>query len=232
MEYRRDRYDSLASPSRKYWTLFRRHETARATPLIDEGTMASLLVRLEFTTAPAPAHRVGVTQRDPERSIVRHDSRYWWTDLHTVNTVEIADPGLGGDQFQFVRLVSDTAAVVLRPAPDQGLKVRFRVAGRLSGALPAQKQESLGGWSAVRGYGFKEDRGGDLSLLGTVEYRFKPISAFADVGSLRRTSFGPTRTGLGLAANLGERATLSVAWRTDDRAKVVPEVRFLFDRTF
>jgi hypothetical protein len=232
LEYRRDRYSSLASPSAKYWTVFRRHETARATPVIDEGTLAALLVRLEFSTAPAPAHRVGVTQRDPERSIIRHSNQYWWADLHTVNTVEIADPGLGGDQFKFVRVVSDSAAVVLRPAPEQGLKVRFRVAGKVSGTLPAQKQESLGGWSAVRGYGFKEDRDGTLSLLGTVEYRVKAGSAFVDVGSLRTTSFGPTRTGLGLALNLGDQASFQVAWRTDDRAKLVPEARLFFDRTF
>jgi hypothetical protein len=232
LEYRRDRYRSLVSPSTKYWTLFNRHEAARITPVVDEGTMASLLVRLEFTTNPAPAHQVGVTHRDPERSIVRHDKYYWWTDLHTVNTLEIADPGLGGDTFQFVRVVSDSSAVVLRPGPRQGLKVRFRVAGRLSGTLPSQKQEAIGGWVAVRGYGFKEDRGGNLSLLGTVEYRYHVISAFADVGTLRRAEFGPTRTGLGLALNLGERATFSVAWRTDDQAKVVPEARLFFDRTF
>jgi hypothetical protein len=231
-EYRRDRYQSLASPSPKYWTLFNRHESPRPNPAVDEGTMGSLLIRLELTTDPTPAHRVGVTQRDPERSIVRHDAHYWWTDLHTVNTLEIADPGLGGDQFRFVRVVSDSSAVLLRPLPDQGLKVRFRVAGRLSGTLPAQKQEAVGGWIAVRGYGFKEDRGGTLSLLGTVEYRIKAGSAFLDIGSLRRTSFGPTRTGLGLAVNLGERASFQVAWRTDDRAKVVPEARLLFDRTF
>jgi hypothetical protein len=232
LEYRRDEYRSLVSPSTKYWTLFHRHETPRYTPLVDEGTMASLLVRLEFTTDPAPAHAVGVTHRDPERSIVRHDARYWWTDLHTVNTLEVADPGLGGDAFQFVRVVSDSSAVVLRPGPHQGLKVRFRVAGRLSGTLPAQKQESIGGWIAVRGYGFKEDRGGNLSLLGTVEYRWKALSAFADVGTLRRAEFGPTRTGLGLALNLGERATFQVAWRTDDQAEVVPEARLFFNRTF
>jgi len=194
--------------------------------------MASLLVRLEFTTDPAPAHRVGVTYRDPERSIVRHDKHYWWTDVHTVNTLEIADPDLGGDAFQFVRVISDSSAVVLRPGPDQGLKVRFRVGGRLSGTLPSQKREAIGGWVDVRGYGFKEDRDGNLSLLGTVEYRYRVISAFADVGALRRASFGPTRTGLGLTLNLGDRANLTVAWRTDDEATVVPEARLFFNRTF
>jgi hypothetical protein len=175
---------------------------------------------------------VGVTRRDPERSIVDHDKYYWWTDLHTVNTLEVADPGLGGDTFQFVRVVSDSSAVVLRPGPKQGLKVRFRVAGRLSGTLPSQKQEAIGGWVDVRGYGFKEDRGGNLSLLGTVEYRYHIISAFADVGVLRRAEFGPTRTGLGLTLNLGEQANFSVAWRTDDEATALPEARLFFHRTF
>jgi hypothetical protein len=232
LEYRRDRYRSLVSPATKYWTLFNRHEAPRFTPVVDEGTMASLLVRLEFTTDTAPAHEVGVTHRDPERSIVRHDKRYWWSDLHTMNTLEIADPGLGGDTFQFVRVVSDSSAVVLRPGPHQGLKVRFRVAGRLSGTLPSQKQEAIGGWVAVRGYGFKEDRGGNLSLLGTVEYRYEVVSAFADVGTLRRASWGTTRTGLGLALNLGDNATFQVAWRTDDQAEALPEARLFFHRTF
>jgi hypothetical protein len=235
VEYRRDEYTSLESPQEKYWTLFRRHEAPpRFTPIVADGTMASMLVRLEFTSAPAPAHQVGVTQRDPERSIVRHGGGYWWSDFHTVNTLEIADPGLGGDQFKFVRVVSDSAAVLLRTARDKGLKVRFRVAGRLSGTLPAQKEEALGGWTAVRGYGFKEERGGNLSMLGTVEYRYRAASAFADIGSLRRTTggFSPTRTGLGVALNMRDRASLSLAWRTDDRAEIWPEVRLFFNRTY
>ena len=234
IEYRRDKYTSLESPQRKYWTLFRRNESPRATPVIDDGTMASMLVRLEFTSLPVAAHHVGVSARDPERSIVRHSGGYWWsTDLHSVNTVEIADPGLGGDRFEFVKLVSDSAAVLLRTSPNKGLKVRFRVAGKLSGNLPAQKQESIGGWTAVRGYGFKEDRNGNLSMLGTVEYRIKGASAFVDVGSLRTgDDFGPTRTGLGVAFNFRDRGSLSFAWRTDDRAKVVPEVRLFFNRTY
>jgi hypothetical protein len=233
LEYRRDRYTSLESPQKKYWTLFRRHETPRATPAVDDGTMASMLIRLEFASAPTSSHRVGVTQRDPERSIVQHTRGFWWFDFHTVNTVEIADPGLGGDQFKFVRVVSDSAAVVLRTAPDKGLKVRFRTAGRLGGTLPAQKEEALGGWTAVRGYGFKEDRGGNLSLLGTVEYRFQAASAFIDVGALRTGSaFGATRTGLGVALNLHDHGALALAWRTDDRARIWPEVRFFFNRTY
>ena len=74
----------------------------------------------------------------------------------------------------------------------------------------------------MRGYGFKEERNGNLSLLGTVEYRYKVASAFVDIGSLRRTAggFSPTRTGLGLALNMRDKASLSLAWRTDDRAEI------------
>jgi hypothetical protein len=234
LEYRRDRYTSLESPQKKYWTLFHRNEAPRPTPVIDDGTIASMLVRLEWSSMPVAAHRVGVSARDPERSIVQHTSGYWWSaDLRSVNTLEIADPDLGGDQFKFVRVVSDSAAVLLRTSPDKGLKVRFRVAGRLGGTLPVQKQESLGGWTAVRGYGFKEDRGGNLSMLGTVEYRYKAGSAFVDVGSLRTGSdFGPTRTGLGVALNFSDRGALALAWRTDDKAEVWPEVRLFFNRTY
>jgi hypothetical protein len=35
-----------------------------------------------------------------------------------------------------------------------------------------------------------------------------------------------------VALNLGDEAQLAFAWRTDDRAEVVPEVRLLFERTF
>jgi len=34
------------------------------------------------------------------------------------------------------------------------------------------------------------------------------------------------------AFNLGDDAQLSLAWRTDDKARVLPEVRFFFNRTF
>jgi hypothetical protein len=231
-EYRRD-HDRSLRPADDVFTIFNRDETTRPNPAIDEGTIASLLFRLEASTLAMPAYRVGSTRRDPERSIVEVEpGRTFSTTLRTVNTLEVADQGLGGD-FDFVRLVSDSAGV-LRMGDVQSVKVRFRAAGKLGGdALPAQKAESLGGWSALRGYGFKELRGGDFSLLGTAEYGLGPLALFIDVGSLRQAdAFSPVRTGVGGALNFPEDVHLDVAWRTDDQADWSPEVRLLFQRTF
>jgi hypothetical protein len=232
VEYRRDEYVSLENPV-KYWTLFNRDEPPFPNPPVVDGVMASLVLRFELATTPEPAHQVGAFFRDAERTIVKRGRRYFWSELRTLNTLEIADPGLGGDSFRFVKLVSDSSVFVIRTSRNRGLKVRFRAAGRLGGNLPAQKEEALGGWTALRGYGFKEFRGGDFSLLGTVEYRLSALSAFVDVGSVRvRSEFGSTRAGLGLALNLGDQAALTMAWRTDDEAELWPEVRFLFSRTY
>jgi hypothetical protein len=234
VEYRRDSYHSLASAA-DVWTLFRNDEAPRPTPPITEGTMGSLLLRLEYSSVAASALRVGGLRRDAERSLVNHRSgEAWWADLRTVNTVEIANPALGGDdRFRFVRLVSDSA-VFLATGHHRGLKLRFRAAGRLGGdALPVQKQEALGGWSALRGYGFKELGAGDFSLLGTAEYRLSALGLFVDVGSLRSGgAFGRARTGVGATLNVSDEVHLDLAWRADDQARLRPEARLLFKRTF
>jgi hypothetical protein len=239
VEYRRDRYRSLVSQP-EVFTVFNNDEPPPATPPITEGTMGSLILRLEWSTFSFSPFRVGKLRRDPERTIVRlrrgedWPTSYWWTELRTVTTLEIANPSLGGDdRFRFVRLVSDNAAV-LRTGHEQGLKVRLRAAGKVGGeALPLQKQEALGGWSDLRGYDFKEFRDGTFSLLGTAEYRLEVISAFIDVGSVRvGDEFGTPKVGLGLALNLGDDVHLDVAWRADDDARLRPEVRLLFGRTF
>jgi hypothetical protein len=232
MEYRRDRYASLESIDR-YFTLFYRHEPPRFTPPINDGLMGSVLVRIEYSTQPTPPYDVRGIWRDPERALAYlagHER--WRAELRTVNTLEIADPDLGGD-FRFVRMVSDT--VVEEPVhAHQWVKIRFRAAGRLGdGELPVQKREALGGWTAVRGYEFKELGPGTFSLLGTIEYRIHEISVFFDGGQVRADgAFGPVKVGAGLALNLGRSAHLDVAWRLDDRARATPAARFFFNRTF
>jgi hypothetical protein len=235
LEYRRDRYVSLASIDR-YFTLFYRREPPRLSPPITEGEMRSILVRLEYSTRPSPAHEVRGIWRDPERALATLAGRdRWRAELRTVNTVEIADPGLlGGDAaFHFVRMLSDTV-VQESVRVHHSIKVRFRAAGRLGdGSLPRQKEEALGGWSALRGYDFKEMAGGNFSLLGTVEYRYHEVSVFFDGGQVRTgSSFGPMKVAGGLALNLGSSAHLDVAWRLDDGARLAPAVRFFFNRTF
>ena len=231
VEYRRDRYRSLR-PAAEVFTIFNRDEASPPNPAIDEGQMASLLFRLEASTLATPAYKVGTTRRDPERSILEvQPGRTFQTTLRTVNTLEVAAQGLGGD-FDFVRLVSDSAGV-MRLGDVQKVKVRFRAAGKLGGEVPLQKAEALGGWSALRGYGFKEFRDGDFSLLGTAEYGVAPLAVFVDVGSIRQADdFSPVHTGVGGSLNFGDDVHLDVAWRTDDEAEWSPEVRLLFQRTF
>ena len=233
VEYRRDEYESLRSVGGLF-TVFNDDETPPPTPAVTEGTMASVLFRIEWSTHPTAAHRLGSPFRDPERAIVPRRGEAWWTAFHTMNTLEVANPEFGGDEaFRYVRLVSDSATF-LRVARDHGLKLRVRAAGRLSDdPLPLQKQEALGGWSALRGYGFKEYRGGSFSFLGTAEYRVEAIGLFFDAGSLRTDgSFGTLKTSVGTTLNLGDDARLDLAWRTDDEADWAPEVRLLFARTF
>ena len=246
VEYRRDRYESLFTVPRRFALLDRidlPDEVSERVSITD-GTMASLLVRLEISTLGKPSRSgrgwsgldpIHDTYRDPERSIVRRRrGDVAWAEFHTLNTLELADPGLGGDAaFRFVRLVSDSSSF-FRFGRDHGVKLRFRAAGRLSGdELPVQKQEALGGWSALRGYGWKELAAGNFSLLGTGEYRMSVFSAFVDVGSVRTASgFASPLTGLGLAFNFTDETHVAFAWRTDDRARARPEIRFLFHRNY
>ena len=95
-----------------------------------------------------------------------------------------------------------------------------------------QKQEGLGGWSALRGYGFKELRG-TASLLTSAEYRWDALGAFVDVGTVRRGSdWTPAKLGVGAALYLGDEVHFAMAWRTDERASWTPEARLLFSRPF
>jgi hypothetical protein len=235
VEYRQDRYASLESIDR-YFTLFYRHEPPRFTRPVTEGEMRSVLFRVEYSTQPTPAHEVRGIWRDPERALASFGGgERWDAELRTVNTLEVADPELlGGDPaFHFVRIVSDT--VLDEPVREHHrIRIRFRAAGRLGGGtLPLQKEEALGGWTALRGYDFKELGGGNFSLLGTVEYRFHEVSVFFDGGQVRQgSSFTSLRVSGGLALNLGRSAHLDVAWRLDDRARLTPVARFFFQRTF
>jgi hypothetical protein len=231
VEYRRDRYQSLVSLPDTF-TIFNREEPARPTRPITNGQMGSLLVRVEYTTLAIPLHRLSPTRRDPERSILGADGEYFWTELRSVNTLEVANRDLGSDAyFDFIRLVSDSA-VFLRTGRRSGIKLRGRAAGELDGTVPLQKREYLGGWSALRGYRFKEFSG-DFSLLGTAELTFGGLSLWVDAGSVRNEGdFSDPRASLGGTLNFGDDARLDVAWRADGEARVRPEIRLLFERTF
>src|SRR5205085_8269525 len=95
------------------------------------------------------------------------------------------------------------------------LTLRLRAAG--GNNLPLQKQEGLGGWTALRGYDFKEFRG-NASLLATLQIEGRHLGAFLDLGSVHQAGTGwmdpkPSAGALLVFAEGSTRAEL--AWRLD-----------------
>jgi hypothetical protein len=221
-EYRLDRYTSLdAVKVPVIWN----GDEVYPNPAIDAGLMGSVLFRLEWSTDPRPIHDVGSVWRSSGTSLTGRDLAE--PGLRSVNTLEVGSPSLGGD-FRFVKLISDTT-LLFETGPDQTLRLRGRVAGGHD--LPLQKQEALGGWTALRGYAFKEFRG-DWSLLGTLEWTGSHFGLFADLGTVREPAgwIDPS-LGVGGLFRIHE-VRFEAAWRTDRLARVVPEMRLLFQRTF
>ncbi len=230
-EYRRDTYDSLVSFSPPF-SLFRRDSAPFPNPLVDEGRMTSVVGHLEYASDAKRTGRVGSLFRNPELSLLKND--WEWperTAVRSLLTVEVGSPALGGGaEYRFWKVVSDNVLYVNTGHQD-GLRLRVRAAGGED--LPLQKQEALGGWSALRGYAFKEFRG-DASLLASAEYRWDFFGVFADVGSVHGRELGwmDPRLGVGAQLYFGDSVHLSVAWRTDERASLSPEARLLFVRPF
>jgi len=217
--------DATAAPQ----TLFNRNEATWVNAPIDEGRVASLVGRLEWSSEPVLLKDIGRPLRSLEQSLSREEMDDDASGWRTVNTVEVADERLGSD-FHYTRLSSDTS-YHLKMGGWGLLRARLRVAGGTG--LPAQKMESLGGWTGLRGYDFKEFQG-NASVLGTAEYQWWAVfSAFVDVGSVRDAGgvWSPAKVGIGAAFNLGG-LSLAAAWRTDDRARATPEVRLIFQRTY
>jgi hypothetical protein len=230
-EYRRDEYESLVSFSPPF-SLFRRDSAPFPNPEVDEGRMASMVGRVEYASDAVRAEGVGSLSRTPELSLLQHD--WAWPEKSAVRsllTVEVGNPQLGGDaQFRFWKVVSDSV-LYMSTRRNHGLRLRVRAAGGRD--LPLQKQEALGGWTALRGYAFKEFRG-DASLLASAEYRWSAVGLFADVGTVHRGEDGwmDPRLGVGALLYLGDSVRLTMAWRTDERASLAPEARLLFVRPF
>ncbi len=231
VSYRRDVYESMESFTPPL-SLFRRDSAPFPNSRVDEGRMASVVGRLEYASDAPRAKDMGTLFRNPEVSLLRND--WEWperTALRSLLTVEVGDPALGGDAwFRFWKVVSDSTLYV-STGDDHGLRLRLRVAGGKD--LPLQKREALGGWSALRGYGFKEFRG-DTSLLASAEYRWGLLGAFLDVGSVRRGEAGwmDPRLGVGTMLYFGDSVRFALAWRADERATPMPEARLFFIRPF
>ncbi|ATB39484.1 hypothetical protein CYFUS_004928 [Cystobacter fuscus] len=231
-EYRRDTYSSQQSLSPPLRLLWPHGVTPFVNSAVDEGQMASVVGRVEYASDADRVRDVGSLFRAPELSLLGHAGG--WAERSAsrhVLTVEVGKPELGGDaRFDFWRVVSDNVLYVMT-GHHEGLRLRLRGAGGEN--LPRQKEEGLGGWSALRGYDFKEFRG-DVSLLASGEYRFGFVGAFADVGSVYRKQEGwmKARLGVGAQVYFGDWVHLAAAWRTDARATAIPDVRLLFSRPF
>ena len=222
-EYRRDRYAPLDAPP-GVWSLFNRDDPRYGSAPVDEGEMGSAVFRLEYRSEKVPLHRVGSMWRNSETSLV--EAEPWAIGLRTLNTLEVADRSLGGI-FEFTKVVSDTF-LTLETGRYSTLTLRVRGAGGRD--LPLQKEEGLGGWTALRGYDFKEFRG-NASLLGTVQIEGRHFGAFFDVGSVRQTGTGwldpkPSTGALFCVANKSTCA--EAAWRLDARTRLLPDFRVLF----
>ncbi|HEX8699866.1 MAG TPA: hypothetical protein VF815_13570 [Myxococcaceae bacterium] len=229
-EYRRDTYATLLSLSPPL-SLFRQDSPPFPNAPVTEGRFASLIGRLEYASDGTPRRQAGTLFRSPELSLLSHDDD-WPTrpTLRSFLTLEVGRSSFGGDEgTDFWKLVSDSA-LYLPTGDDDALRLRLRAAG--GDKLPLQKREALGGWSALRGYGFKELRG-DASVLFSAEYRWDALGAFVDLGSVHQEEgWADARLGLGATLHLGDEVELTAAWRADERATLTPEVRLLFTRPF
>jgi hypothetical protein len=210
---------------------------------IDEGQIGALLFRLEWSSDPIDTRSLGGVFHSNETSLVNR-SRSWGlrSAFHTLNTLEIASPALDSeDTYDYTRFLSDNK-IVLATGARSGLRLRLRFMYGTS--LPRQKQDGLGGWSALRGFDFKEFRG-DRSVLGMIEYRQDWISGFLDVGSVHEPDRGWTdpHFGTGVKLHLDRLSILKdhlrvgplqlvAAWRLDDEIKAAPEIRLQLGHLF
>jgi len=225
-EWRVDRYDTL--DGLRVPTVFNRDEAYFNAPVRD-GRYGSIVGRLEWSSDPIAPHRLGNPWRATDTSLLPRD--FDEPGLRALFTVEVARPGLGGDaDAKFTRFVGD-GELVMEAGWRRLLRLRLRAVGGKD--LPPQKQEGLGGWTALRGYGFKEFRG-DASVLATAQLEGRHFGAFVDAGAVKRAEpLGWTDPSLGLGGLFRiEDVRFEAAWRTDRQARLVPEMRLLFARVF
>ncbi|NVJ00776.1 hypothetical protein HV824_22015 [Myxococcus sp. AM009] len=230
VEYRSDRYESMRSFTPPF-SLFRNDSAPFPNAPVTQGRFDSVVVRMEYASNVPAAASVGSLFRTPETSLFDRDGD-WESraSLRGLLTLEVGNgPGSAGGDARFWKLVSDLALEV-PTGWDTGLSLRVRTAG--GHHLPEQKREALGGWTALRGFGFKEYRG-DVSVLTSAEYRWSALGVFADLGTVRADdAWTDARLGLGASLHFGDNVRMDVAWRTDERATATPEARLLFQRTF
>ena len=142
---RRDRYRSLAASGHvKSW--WHTERPLRGNPAIDDGDANRAIVRLERVAKRTPRSRSGL---------------YHWIEF------ESAGGALGGD-FDYSRALADVRSV-LRLSPATTLTLRGVGGSALHGAVPVQRQFTLGGVDGLRAHAFGSYRG-DRVALAQLEY--------------------------------------------------------------
>ena len=137
---REDTWRSLALvPGTRSW--FHADRALRDNPAIDEGDTRTVTLRLERLL-----HRSGRTRA----------GLYHWLEL------ERAGGGLAGD-FDYTRALGDVRSV-LRLSPATTLSLRGVAGSTVDGALPRQKEFTLGGVDGLRGHPFASYRGDQIAL--------------------------------------------------------------------
>ncbi len=209
-EYRVDEYASLASRD-DVSTLPEDDEIVYRNHAIEPGRIGSLVLRAEWSSSPIASSALDSVYRHTDLPLAGDPGRTEALRLRSLNTLEIARPGLGSDErFAFTRLVSDNS-LVANQGSLRGLRLRLRLAAS-RGDAPPQKQETLGGWSALRGPAFNRYRG-DLSLLGVAEYRYRRVAAFVDAGAVHeRIGWSGLVWGIGGRVYLWRGLNLGAAW--------------------
>ena len=226
VEYRLDEYSSLASRE-GVSTLPEDDEIVFQNHAIEAGRIGSLVLRGEWSSGPVASSELDSVFRHTDLPLASEPTRTGILWLRSLNTLEIARPELGGDErFAFTRLVSDNALVANQGAL-RGLRLRLRL-GADWGEAPPQKQETLGGWSALRGPAFNRYRG-NLSILGVAEYRYHRVAAFVDAGAVReRVGWSGLVWGVGGRVYLWCGLNLGAAWNpTGAGGGAFPSVRVL-----
>jgi hypothetical protein len=213
-------------------SLFRRDSAPFTNAPVNEGRFRSAVARLEYSSGAEASTRVGSLYRTPETALFeRTRGKEHDASVRGFVTMEVGEgPGATGADTRFWKLVGDVA-MDLPVSHHTGLSLRLRAAAGHD--LPLQKQEALGGWSGLRGYGFKEFRGGDSSVLASAEYRWHGLGVFADLGSVHAASaWTDAKLGLGASFHFSDNVRFEAAWRIDDQARATPEARLFFVRTF
>ncbi len=221
-EYHQDRFDPLPNP--RVWSLFNGSAPLLPAGPVTAAQIGSLLVRAEWSSEPVPLLRVGKLFRHAEVPLSEHASDPAPTFV-SLATVELGNRALGSDPaINYLHALSDSR---LQLALGSGFLLRLRLRVGAGEGLPLQLDEALGGWSALRGYPFKEFRG-DVSILGNAEARWHLLGAFLDLGDVHQPpGWTGARPGVGAQLFLEHIGSLEVAWRLDGSGTLVPSARAL-----